>query len=98
MELAHIFWNHENFTRKPIAEELKFDMQNCRKNEIIFQFMAEIETLSQYCEYGDSLEHMMRYRLDCGVNHGSTQHWLLSEGIDLTLQKALDISLSLESA
>ena len=98
MELEHIFSNHENFARKLIAEELKFDMRNCRNNEVISQFMAEIQTLSQYCEYDDSLEHMMRDRLVCGVNHGSTQHRLLSEGADLTLQEALDISLSLESA
>ena len=95
MELEHIFWNHENFTCKLIAEELKFDRHaKLPKNEVISQFMAEIQTLSQYCEYNDLLEHMMRDRLVCGVNHGSTQHRLLSEGADLTLQEALDISLS----
>ena len=72
LELEHIVWNHENFKRKLIAEELKIDMQNCRNNEVISQFIAEIQTLSQYCEYGDSVEHMMRDRLVCGVNNGST--------------------------
>ena len=72
LELEHIVWNHENFKRKLIAEELKIDMQSCRNNEVISQFIAEIQTLSQYCEYGDSVEHMMRDRLVCGVNNGST--------------------------
>ena len=60
--------------------------------------MAELRRLSQYCEYDDSLESMLRDRLVCWVNHDQTQQHLLSEGANLTLQKAMDISLSLESA
>ena len=40
---------------------------------------------------------MLRDWLVCGVNHEQTQQQLLSEGPSLTLQKALDISLALES-
>ena len=57
-----------------------------------------IEKIESICEYGDSLESMLRDRLVCGVNHDRTQQRLLSEGANLTLQKAMDISLSLESA
>ena len=60
--------------------------------------MVELRPLSQHCEYGDSLEEMLRDRLVCGVNHKRTQQRLLGEGASLTLQKALDIALSLESA
>ena len=60
--------------------------------------MAELPCLLQHCEYGDSLEEMLDDRLVCGVNHNRTQQWLLSEGASLTLQKALDMALSLESA
>ena len=41
---------------------------------------------------------MLRDRLVCGINHDWTQQRLLSKGATLTLQKALDISLSLKSA
>ena len=34
----------------------------------------------------------------CGINHDRTQQRFLSEGANLSLQKAMDISLSLESA
>ena len=60
--------------------------------------MAELSRLSQYCEYGDSLEEMLCYRLVCSVNHERMQQQLPSEGTSLTLQKALDIVLFLESA
>ena len=41
---------------------------------------------------------MLRDRLVSGINHERTQQRLLSEGSTLTLEKALGIALSLESA
>ena len=62
-------------------------------------FVAELTKLTEYCEYGESLNDMLRDRLVCGINHERTQQLrLLSEGSTLTLEKALDIALSLESA
>ena len=48
-------------------------MRNRKLGESISQYMAELRRLSQYCEYGDSLESMLRDRLVCGVNHDRTQ-------------------------
>ena len=93
-ELVTLMTNHENQKRNPIAERFDFNMRNRKLGESISQYMVELIRLSQYCEYGDSLE----CRLVCGVNHDRTQQRLLSEGATLTLQKAMDISLSLESA
>ena len=90
--------NHENPKRNPIAERFVFNMWNRKLGESISQYMAELRRLSQYCEYGDSLECILQDRLVCGVNHDRTQQRLLSEGATLTLQKAMDVSLSLESA
>ena len=73
-------------------------MRNRKLGESISQYMAELRRLSQYCEHGDSVESMLGDRLVCGVNHDRMQQRLLSEGANLTLQKAMDISLSLESA
>ena len=50
------------------------------------------------CEYRDLLNDMRRDRLVCGINHERTQQPLLIEGSTLSLKKALDIALSLESA
>ena len=59
---------------------------------------TELRRLSQYYKYGDSLDSVLRDHLVCGINHDCTQQRLLSEGANLSLQKAMDISLSLESA
>ena len=45
--------------------------------------MAKLRRLSQYCEYGNSLDNVLRDRLVCGINHDHTQQRLLSEGASL---------------
>ena len=89
---------HQNLERNPKAERFLFNSRNRKLNENISNYMVEVRRLSQYCECGDSLEEMLCDRLVCGVNHKRTQQRLLSEGASLTLQKALDIALLLESA
>ena len=76
----------------------QFNMRDRKTGESVSQYMADLRRLSQYCKYGDSLDSMLRDRLVCGINHDRTQQRLLSEGANLSLQKAMDISLSLESA
>ena len=71
-------------------------MHNRKMGESVSQYMAELRRLSQYYEYGDSLDS--RDSLLCGINHDCTQQRLLSEGANLSLQKVMDISLSPESA
>ena len=90
--------DHENPHRNPIAERFKFNMRNRKADKSVSAYVAELQHLSQYCEYGNSLESMLRDRLVCGINHDRTQQRLLSKGATLTLQKALDIWLSLKSA
>ena len=41
---------------------------------------------------------MLRDRLVCGIKHERIQQRLLSEGYSLTLQRALEIAHSMESA
>ena len=59
--------------------------------------MAELRALSEYCNFGDTLESMLRDRLVCGVNELQIQKCLLAED-RLTFKKALEISLTLEAA
>ena len=51
----------------------------------------------QYCEFGDTLNDMLRDRLVCGVNNEQLQRRLLSEP-QLTFKKALEISQTFEAA
>ena len=73
-------------------------MHSRKIGESVSQYMAELRKLSKYWEYGDSLDSMLRDQSVCGINHDCMQQRLLGEGANLSLQKATDISLSLESA
>ena len=44
------------------------------------QFVAELKKLSEYSEFGDSLDNMLRDRLVCGLRDVKVQRRLLAEG------------------
>ena len=81
-----------------IAERFKFNSRVRNANKSALMFVAKLRKLTEYCEYGESLNDMLRDRLVCRINHERTQQCLLSEGSTLTLEKALGIALSLELA
>lgn len=60
-------------------------------------FIANLRSLSEHCNFGDSLEAMLRDRLVCGINDGSIQKRLLAES-KLTYQKAVELAQGLEAA
>ena len=59
--------------------------------------MSELRSIAEHCNFGKSLEDMLRHRLICGINEEQTQHCLLAES-KLTLKRALKITQSLETA
>ena len=61
------------------------------------EFVAELRQLSEFCEFGATLEDMLRDRLVCGISSSSIQRRLLAEP-ELTLQKAQDLAQAIESA
>ena len=97
-ELKQLMLDHENPRPNMIDKRFKFSSRVRNANESVSMFVAELRKLTEYCKYGESLNDMLRDRLVCGINHERTQQRLLSEGSTLTLEKALDIALSLESA
>ena len=59
--------------------------------------MASVRQLSEFCEFGDTLEAMLRDRLVCGVNDDHIQSRLLAEP-ELTFAKALQLAQAIETA
>ena len=53
--------------------------------------------MSEHCEYGQILDEMIRDRIVCRIADDRIQRRLLSES-DLTLKKAVEISLAIELA
>ena len=60
-------------------------------------YVSELRKLSEFCEYGETLEDMLCDRLVCGLAERRVQQCLLVEG-DLTLEKALKIGQAMELA
>ena len=69
-----------------------------KTRDSVSQFKAQLRKLSQYWEYGNSLDFMLRDHLVCGTNHDQTHQTLLIEEGILSLRKPMDISIFLESA
>ena len=59
--------------------------------------MTELRQSTKHCDFGESLNDMLRDRLVCGINDSRIQRRLLSE-LNLTFQKAYDLALAMEIA
>ncbi len=60
-------------------------------------YIVELRRLAEFCNYGGSLNKMIRDRLVCGVNNEAIQRKLLAER-DLTYERALAIAQGSEGA
>jgi len=80
-----------------IVQQFCFNSRVREHGETIPAYVAELRALSEHCNFGDTLDQMLRDRLVCGINDPQIQKRLLSEP-KLTFQKALDLSLAFEAA
>jgi len=53
-------------------------------------YVTSLRAIARYCEYGDTLNMMLRDCLVCGINHQAIQRRLLAKK-KLTFDKALEI-------
>ena len=89
----------KHFCPKPskIVQRYKFNTCVRRKGDSVSTYIADLRKLSEHCEYGQILDEMIRDRIVCGIADDRIQRRLLSES-DLTLKKAVEISLAIELA
>ena len=80
-----------------IVERFKFHSRVRKSGESVSAFVSELRSMSKFCNFGATLEDMLRDRLVCGINEEHIQKRLLSEP-NLTLQRAVELSESLETA
>ena len=66
-DLAKLLQDH--FMPKPsaIVQRFKFNTRSQQPGETIAMFLAELRHLSEHCEFGITLDEMLRDRLVCGV-------------------------------
>ncbi len=84
---------------KPSAIVSRFRFNSCvrQHSKSVATYVVRLRQLTEYCEYGTSLEEMLRDRVVCGIQDERLQRRLLAEP-DLTFKKAFDIAQAYESA
>ena len=80
-----------------IVERFCFNSRVRRSGESVAAFIAELRALAEFCNFGDTLEAMLRDRILCGINDDSIQRRLLSEP-KLDYAKAVETALNMETA
>ncbi|XP_039887198.1 uncharacterized protein K02A2.6-like [Simochromis diagramma] len=96
-ELVLLMKNHFDPKPSEIVQRYKFDSRSRKPNETVMEYVAELRRLAQDCNYGNTLQQMLRDRIVCGIKDDRIQRRLLSE-IDLTFDKALSIAVAMETA
>ncbi len=77
-------------------QRFHFNTRVRTKGESIITYVAALWKLAEHCNYGDSLNEMIRDRLVCGVEQDVIQTHLLAER-DLTFEKALENAKTVDS-
>ena len=96
--ICTILKDHLNPEPNVIVERYKFFSRNRRNDESVAEYVAELRHLSTHCNFGETLNDMIRDRIVCGVNSAEVQKKLLSVGNTLTLDKALKLAIGFETA
>ena len=84
-------------TPTAVIQRCKFNSRVRMPGESVSTYCAELRKLSEFCDFGDRLEDMLRDRLVCGISDQRMQQRLLSEeGLDF--KKAFDLAIRMEAA
>ena len=65
--------------RSDIVQCFHFNSRVRQSNETIVAFVAELRKLSEFCNFGDKLDEMLRNRIVCDINHPAMQNRLLKD-------------------
>ena len=96
-ELVNVLEQHYNPAPSEIVERFRFYCRTRKPGESVANFLAQLRSLAAHCNYGDTMENMLRDRLVCGINDYSIHKRLLAEP-NLTYKKAVELARGLETA
>ena len=90
---------HYNPTPSVIVQryKCKFHSHSRQPSETIATFMLELRSIAEFCNFGQTLDDMLRDRLVCGIGDNVIQKRLLAED-PLTLAKAMELAQGMEVA
>ena len=97
-ELTELVQNHLNPKPSVIVSRFKFNSRYRTVGESISNYVVELRKLAGKCEFGTTLNDMLRDRLVCGINDDNIQVKLLAEKGTMTFENAYEIAVAMESA
>lgn len=77
-ELITKLENHYAPKKNEIAETFKFNKRNQMQGESIAEYIVELKTIAQDCNFGDFHDRALRDRFICGLNNESIQRKLFT--------------------
>ena len=89
----------KHFDPKPssIVQRFKFNTRIRNSDESVATYVANLRAIGEHCDFGDTLELMIRDRLVCGINDTRIQRRLLQEP-NLTYKCAFETAQAMEVA
>ena len=96
-EFVAAMQQHHSPKPSPIVQRYRFNSQLRREGESVAQYLSKLWALSEFSDFGPSLDDMLRDRLVCGVGDQTIQRKLLVEE-GLMFIRATDITLAMETA
>ena len=97
-ELVKLVQEHHQPPPSVTIQQFSFHSRTRKEGESIANFVAHLRELSEHCQFGDTLNDMLRDRLICGFNDDCVQRLLLAKPPPLTFDKAFTIAQAHESA
>ena len=76
-------------------QQYKFNSRSQGADESIATYVAELRKLTEFCDFGESINDMLRDKFALGLHNTHTQHRLLAENA-LTFAKAQEIPQAME--
>ena len=96
-DLVMLVQNHLTPAPSVIVQRYKFNSRSQKDGESVAQYVAQLRRLSEHCQFGDTLEDMLRDRVVCGIRDARVQRRLFSEP-SLTFKKAFELAQTAEVA
>ena len=96
-EIVEAVQRHHQPKPSEIVQRFQFHSRTRNRGESVSAYVAELRKLSEHCNFGETLNDMLRDRLVCGINDSRVQRRLLSEP-QLTFAKALELAQAAEAA
>ena len=96
-DLTKLVKDHRDPVPSEIVQRYKFNSRTRHTDESVRTFIAALRNLSEHCNYGDTLNAMLRDQLVVGIKNDRIHIRLLAEP-SLTFDKALEIATAMETA